>query len=598
MPSPPENVQLLWGLRRSLRERDNDEAAREKLSALQGLREDLGLPGMPLVSAALAAEACEAQASGGGRLAAEASHWATVLSPLEAGPHWSALNIAVAAGFRPAAALKHLVAWVRLSLADRLERRRLGAEALLLGYAAALLAALSLLAVGLRRHVRVAAHGLSHFLPVGTSERQRELATVLLFVATPVLLPLGLLGVLLGWSLVLWRYLSLPERAVALLAVLLIGAAPVVVRPLDRQLAEPGSVRAAAYRVQHRGPYPGDLALLRETLAAEPEHGLVRFTLALDAKRSGRVYDAVKLLRPLIAGGEGAPAARLLGAVLDLAQHRPSAARATLQKLTAGPRASFAARFNLYRIAQAQGTPDVTELLAAAQAHDADAADAIIAADHPGINRLLAEQRTPPERILRSFWAPPRGASRFFPVVAPLLLGLLDPSSAPIASGVAVALLIVLGFVLRRWPGVHPCARCGQPLCPRCHTLVGRTRHCEGCTPGFVLLDGQAILSSAVVDDQRRRAVMGRRHWAVVLNLLLPGAGLHLYGFSARGSLLMAAWWLVLLRWATFGGVFRTPLVWGHTTDYAAFGLLAIASLAVWSLGQLMLRWSPDGEWV
>jgi len=113
-----------------------------------------------------------------------------------------------------------------------------------------------------------------------------------------------------------------------------------------------------------------------------------------------------------------------------------------------------------------------------------------------------------------------------------------------------------------------------------------------------VLLDGQAILSSAVVDDQRRRAVMGRRPWAVVLNLLLPGAGLHLYGFSARGSLLMAAWWLVLLRWATFGGVFRTPLVWGHTTDYAAFGLLAIASLAVWSLGQLMLRWSPDGEWV
>lgn len=598
MPSPPENVTLLWGLRRSLAERGNGEAAAEKLPALDGLRRDLGWPGLPLVSAALSVEACAAHASpGAAARAADSATWATTLSPLQPEPHWTALNIALGQGVRPAAALRHLIAWVRLSLDDRLQRRRLAAELLLLVYVAALGSALCVLAVSFLRHLRLLAHTLSHVLPRGSSERQRTLATVILLLAVPVLVPAGVLGLLAGWALLLWRYLSLPERAAALAAVLLVSAAPVAVRPLDRQISETGSVRAAAYRVQHRGAYPGDVARLRDALRVQGDNALVRFTLALDAKRAGRTYDAVKLLQPLVAA-QGAPRqARALSAVLDLAQQRPSAARSTLEALVKGVRPSFSAQYNLFRIAQAQGTPNVTELMAAAQAADPERADALLADDHPGINRLLAEERTDPDAILPGLWDAPRGSSRFLPVIRPLLLGVLAPASAAVVGGGVIFALVILGLIGGRWPRVHACARCGQPLCPRCHTLVGRTRHCEGCTPGFLLLDGPTLLSSAVIDERRRRARLSRRQWAIGLNLLLPGAGLVLHGATGPGAALLAGWWLVVLRLATFGGVFRPLLPWGHIPDYATAGLLIVFGGAVWVVAQVLLRWTPDDRW-
>ena len=596
-PQPLENVKLLWSLHRSLRARDNREGALDKLAALQELRKDFGWAALPEISSALAVQAAGRVEEGRRQEARYLAGWSVRLSPQEPGARLAAARVALLSGFYPVELLSSLGSWLRLSLSDPLHRRRLLSELVLLIVPALLLAILTGLLAAWFRTRRLLVHDLGHVLFRGAGRGQRSALAVLLL-GLAVLAPLGAFGVMLGWSLLVWMRLGIAERAAVVAGLVLLILSPHLARLLDRQVTQLHGVRAAAYRLQYHGPSTDDLAQLADAVERCPDDLVLRYTQALVDKRTGRLYSAARHLKVVLDRDPEHRQGLLLLAIIDLALHRPAMARETLAKLLRRWPGSAAARFDMYRIAQVMNTPGLSQHLVYAQQLDEERTDAFLEDESACLNRFLMDENLPVSEILdNGRGAQDEGSSRFLAAVAPWLWGTLPPRLGPLMAGGAILLLLVLWVAARRMPLSHACVECGQPLCHRCHPLVGRTRHCEACTPGFALLDGEALVSSAVFDRMRQEARYRRGRMAAALSALIPGAGLVVYGRTALAAALMVAWYLVLLRALLSGGVFRSRLPWGAFSDLMEMAALGALALVVWLLGQLLVRRCADQRW-
>ena len=178
--------------------------------------------------------------------------------------------------------------------------------------------------------------------------RPVALAVVLAVFLWPLLLPSGLLWLPLFWSVLLWGYSSVSERAVLVALWLVVGVAPILITSQSRRVAVMLSppVQAMESLRQHRlyGGLFTDLGVLRSLL---PESPAVKHLLA-DVHRSLNQWDlAQSLYRQVLEQEPGNTYAELnLGAYAYLKGDFGSAIQ-HFQKVIAADPKSAAAQFNL-----------------------------------------------------------------------------------------------------------------------------------------------------------------------------------------------------------------------------------------------------------
>ncbi|MBM4318368.1 MAG: hypothetical protein FJ125_00030 [Deltaproteobacteria bacterium] len=597
MPQPKENVLAQWSLRNSLKEKGNTAGEQGKLAALEQLCRDLGRAGLPEISSALAVEAAQQVEAGNPARALDLTRWSVRLSPAEPGALLAAAHVALF-GYQPLEAGRLLLKWPMLVAQDPFQRQRILAALLQYAFPSSLVVVLVLLGAAGLRHRRLLAHDLGHFMPTGSSDTQRGLL-VLLLLSCPLLLPCGAFGMLVCWSLLLGPYLRLSERVLAISGIFLLLFAPGLGTMLDEQLAAPGSIRSSIYRMQRGTHSAADEERVERAAQITPLDPVLRYSQALDAKRTGEIYVAATHLQTVLSQNPNHRQVMVLQAIVHLALHRVEAGRKTLSEVVRQWPDSAAAHFNLYRIAQVTVNEEIggPRHLSLAQELSEATVDRLLADDSPGLNRFLMEDPLPLETILA--WRGPEEKVRlhFHPSFAGWLWGSLPAERAPVMASSAIALLLLLWTVLAslRLRFSHPCQTCGQPLCRSCQPLVGLTSHCEICTPGLALFDGAAIVPSNMREKAQRDALARENRLAALLSLFAPGAGQVLQGRTWRGAFLLFLWFLLLSRLLLGEGCFGESLSWGVHSGLPLQAGLGVALFSLLVLGQLSVRRKPAG---
>jgi len=178
--------------------------------------------------------------------------------------------------------------------------------------------------------------------------RPAALAVAAAVLLWPLLLPSGLLWLPLFWSVLLWGYSSVSERAVLVTLWLLVGLAPILITSQSRRVAVMLSppVQAMESLRQHRlyGGLFTDLGVLRSLL---PESAAVKHLLA-DVHRSLNQWDLAQSLYRQVLEQEPANtyAEMNLGAYAYIKGDFGSAIQ-HFQKVVAADPKSAAALFNL-----------------------------------------------------------------------------------------------------------------------------------------------------------------------------------------------------------------------------------------------------------
>jgi tetratricopeptide (TPR) repeat protein len=178
--------------------------------------------------------------------------------------------------------------------------------------------------------------------------RAVAIVATLLLLLFPLALPSGLLWLPLFWSVLLWAYSSMSERAVLLALWLLVGAAPILIASQSRQVAVRLSPPDMAMEslVRHRlyGGLFTDLGVLRSLL---PDSTAVKHFLA-DVHRSLNQWELAHslYLQVLEAEPENLAAQMNIGAYAFLKGDFGTAIQ-HFQKVSAADPANAAAPFNL-----------------------------------------------------------------------------------------------------------------------------------------------------------------------------------------------------------------------------------------------------------
>lgn len=178
--------------------------------------------------------------------------------------------------------------------------------------------------------------------------RAAAIVATLLLLLFPLALPSGLLWLPLFWSVLLWAYTSVSERAVLLSLWLLLGAAPILIVSQSRQVAVRLSPPDMAMEsLLHHRLYGGlftDLGVLRSLL---PESTAVKHFLA-DVHRSLNQWELANslYLQVLEAEPENMAVQMNIGAYAFLKGDFGTAIQ-HFQKVSTADPANAAARFNL-----------------------------------------------------------------------------------------------------------------------------------------------------------------------------------------------------------------------------------------------------------
>lgn len=178
--------------------------------------------------------------------------------------------------------------------------------------------------------------------------RAAAVAATLLLLLFPLALPSGLLWLPLFWSVLLWAYSSMSERAVLLTLWIIAGAAPILIASQSRQVAVRLSPPDMAMEslLQHRlyGGLFTDLGVLRSLL---PESVAVKHFLA-DVHRSLNQWELANALylQVLEAEPENLAAQMNIGAYAFLKGDFGTAIQ-HFQKVSTADPANAAAQFNL-----------------------------------------------------------------------------------------------------------------------------------------------------------------------------------------------------------------------------------------------------------
>ncbi len=469
------------------------------------------------------------------------------------------------------------------------------------GLLAAFLVTWALALALLAEHGALLRHDLEEWLGSAQS-RAASLALYLLVLLFPLAAFQGWGWLPLWWLAVLFSYFSRSEKAVAVIALLvLIAAGPALEALAIRvETARNPLYRAAIASVEGE-PGPQEIALLEAAAGKDPDDRDLSYLLGAAWRRSGRVQDAAGLYGRLLIDDRTDTVARnnLANLEFALGQHESALVRYRQGAQSGGRNAAAATSFYNLSLAHLQKF----EYQAFNEAKSS--ADRLSPGGVSGYDRwkydsgdyAVVDLGLSREDVWRKFAGVAEGVG-----VKNVHAGGAGGGDAfrPQSllnrfTGAAVVLGMVAIFVGRvrgRKAFTVHCSRCGTAFCRHCHLgqVVGDL--CSQCHHLFVVRDGVSgpVRNRKMLEIQGKETRRGRVFR--VLSVLSPGAG-HVYARQTLvGALLVTGWYSVL------AGLFASRLVpltevSSRLTPPWAIALLVLLLVVIWVLAN---RLRPDFE--
>jgi tetratricopeptide (TPR) repeat protein len=591
VPLPAQGVNArevlagLWFRYQALLERgDVEGAGRQVSTALEFMKRE-GLQAAPEIAAAFLSKARQSLVEGDYHRSSEFFRLAARFDPALTAAHFG-LALALLRGDRDLpGAVREWWAGVRRSLSEPESAFYEAGNGFLLLYLGLCFGGCVALVLLVLRH----APAFFHDLKERSSGRLSEGGSRLLgwcLLALPVIAMAPVAWALAFWGAIVFTYLRRPERWVAAVILLLLGAAGPVVRlvgwhfgtaadPAARALIQAGDENYSLTQVEP----------LKQLARDHPGETIFPFLLASVYRAAGRADDAIALYGRVLEIDPGETRALVnLGNLYFLRQDFPVALSKYHRASESDP------RFLL---------PHYNSHLAHLEAFHLEAADEELGQarriDDTQVTRLMAREaqnsarRTPIDARLtkKEIWTQALRLRLERGLRSEFKEALGAPATLAGGAGLIAALLLPGLGLAPRSGAARRCRRCGGPFCRRCQVATKYPDHCSQCMHLFILRDGLAPgvknRKMEEVARYRRKIFIGTR----CLSLVLPGSGHLLGGRALVGAATLMAWAVVLLAILARGALLVSPEWIAPTTGATAVLPLVGLGLIVWLLGNL-----------
>jgi tetratricopeptide (TPR) repeat protein len=472
----------------------------------------------------------------------------------------------------------------------------LGAMALL----ALLATAVAVVGVLFARRVRYFLHDLHHMFGRGGLGHLQAVAVAAALIATPILLQVGVVPVLLILFGCIALYLSVAERAVVGVLLALAGLIPLAGGQLARATAFAGTVAEDVYLLE-RGGFTGDEAASR-VLARHAEKQATfaeLYALGRYQARRGQLPEAATSYKAAASLKQRNALLLTNYANVLLASGDTEAAMRLYQEAAQADSSLAAAPYNLallYR-REARSLPDdkvgaelerASQTMTAAQRLDST----LVGRDVPPDDRLLVNLLLlSPALPTAEFMALAHGEMAGRRVESQLDRVLMGASglTARLYPALLALLLFFWGHARDRVRGSKSCDKCARPVCWRCDPELGIGAFmCSQCTNVFARkgVVPEPLRARKQAEVQRHQTWMGRLTMA--LGALVSGAGHVFAGLPIRGALYTFFFLLALSAVVLRDGVLRSP--YGEAPVYLKLAPIALLILPLYVLSLRGLR--------
>jgi tetratricopeptide (TPR) repeat protein len=422
------------------------------------------------------------------------------------------------------------------------------------------------------RRVRFFLHDFHHLFPKAAAKWQSAALAVLLLIGTPIALRLGLVPVLLILLASVAFYLSVTERAVAAVLLVLAAMVPVAAGQIALNASFAGTVAEDVYVLERGGLAVEQVAERVRARHEKKQAGFAElFALGRFEARRGQLqeaiahYKAAAALRP----GHAALMTNLGNAMLATGD-QDGAARIYAEASGADPGLAAPA-FNLAEVYRRRATVAPDESIGA---ENQRARDALAAAQRLD-GALLMWTRPPDDRLLmnRLLISPPLteadlpdtadpvAAQRVEAQLSRRLLGGGSAGSAWLLPVLGALLAFAWGFAGKSMKASRECEKCGRPVCRRCDKELGvAAKMCAQCVNVFSRNKGAV---EARVRARKQIEIERHRRWegyvSYAFGALVSGAGHLFHGLAVRGALYAFFFLLAVSGVLLRSGVLRSP---------------------------------------
>jgi len=419
------------------------------------------------------------------------------------------------------------------------------------------------------RRVRYFFHDFHHLFPRAAARWQSAALAVLLLIGTPLSMRLGLVPVLLILLAAVAVYLSVVERAVAAVLLVLAALVPLAAGKIALNTTFAGTVAEDVYVLERGGLAVEQVAERVRARHEKKQAGFAElFALGRFEARRGQLQEAIAHYKAAAAlrTGHAALITNLANA-LFVTGDQDGAARLYADASQADPSLAAPA-FNLAEVYRRRAAVAPDSDIGAENQRARDALNTAQRLDPA----LLLWQRPPDERLLmnRLLLSPPLpeadlpdtadvvAAER---VQAQLSRRLLGGGALAWALSLLGALgVFALGFAGRAIKASRECEKCGRPVCRRCDKELGvAAKMCAQCVNVF-------SRKSAVEARMRARKqieIERHRQWESYISYgfgaLVSGAGHLFHGLAVRGTLYAFLFLVAVSGVLMRGGVLRAP---------------------------------------
>jgi tetratricopeptide (TPR) repeat protein len=479
--------------------------------------------------------------------------------------------------------------YLRPALAD------VGAMALL----AVLATAVAVVAVLFGRRVRYFLHDFHHLFPRGMG-RWQSLAVAVTLLAMPLLLQMGVLPVLLVFFGAVVLYLSVAERAVAAVLLVLVGLIPLAGGHIARSTVFAGTVAEDVYLLE-RGGFAGDDAAARVLARQEAKEATFAelFALGRYMGRRGQLNEAEAAFKAASALRQRSGPLLTNYANVLLAAGKVEDAERLYKEASQADGTLAAAPYNLAQIyrRRARTLPDkdlgaelerAAETMAIAQRLDST----LVGRDVPPDDRMLVNHLLLSPVLSRNdMMVLADGGAAGQRVESQLNRVLLGSSGmvALVYPAVLALLLFALGSARDRVWASKSCEKCGNVVCRRCDPdLSAGSFMCSQCTNVFA----RKGVVPEPLREQKQAEVKRHQTWmnrlALALGALVSGAGHTFSGFPIRGAIYTFLFLLALAVVVLRDGLLKAP--YGDAPVYLKLLPAALLLLPLYLLSLRGLR--------
>ncbi|QRO01117.1 hypothetical protein JRI60_19800 [Archangium violaceum] len=421
------------------------------------------------------------------------------------------------------------------------------------------------------RRVRYFLHDFHHLLPRAAARWQSAALAVLLVIGTPLALRWGLVPVLLLLLASVSLYLTVVERAVATVLLVLAAMVPFAAGQIARTASFAGTVAEDVYVLERGGLAAEQVADRVRARHEKKQAGFAElFALGHFEARRGQMeeaithYKAAAVLKP----GHAVLMTNLANAMLATGD-QDGAARLYAEASGADPSLAAPA-FNLAEVyrRRAAVAPDLE-----IGSENQKARDALGAAQRLDPS-LLMWQRPPEDRLLMNrVLLGPALVEADLPATEDAVAGdrveaqlsrrLLGGGSGAAAWGLpALGALLVFGFgfATRSMKASRECEKCGRPVCRRCDKELGvAAKMCAQCVNVFSrkgAVEARVRARKQIEIERNRRLESGV---SFAIGSLVSGAGHLFQGLAVRGAIYAFFFLLAVSGVLLRSGVLRSP---------------------------------------